>query len=374
MGCRLGVVGLGHWFAWLKAGVNSDEGLDLRKAVGTRPFADKAELLASFGIDNASYYISDASGSIPEDFFNGIDMVHISDPNRFHMLQAMESLRHGKKVIVEKTLATDEGQFRSIVNHIRDNGLEGSVYLHLHYIHKQPSVRLASELKDIIAREGRIRSISAVFFEEASEEDMRRTWLLDMANGGIFMDWVHPYEVIYYSTRCRFGALSNIRNLIVNENYSREFPTGVESVVGLSGENFAEGATATIRVAKGVPAGKSARSIRMLFESGKVLGMEFPGHDKEFSSPERGSLGFAVSDGGQQMGQLTGSNTSELFVGDVINLCRDGSHGGLKIDDIEEIFRPQWEYQRVYKAIGIESGNEEVGRFISEGISNSPHV
>ncbi len=374
MGCRLGVVGLGHWFAWLKAGVNSGEGLDLRKAVGTRPFADKAELLTSFGIDSSSYYISDASGSIPEDFFKDIDMVHISDPNRFHMLQAMESLRHGKKVIVEKTLATDEGQFRSIVNHIRDNGLEGSVYLHLHYIHKQPSIQLASELQGIVAREGKIRSISAAFFEETSEEDMRRTWLLDMANGGIFMDWVHPYEVIYYSTRCRFGALSSVRNLVVNESYSKEFPTGVESRVRLSGENFADGAAATIRVAKGVPAGKAARSIRILFESGKVLDMEFPGHDKEFSSPERGSLRFADTAVGQQMDQLTGSNTSELFVGDVIGLCRDGSHSGLKIGDIEEIFRPQWEYQRIYKSIGIESGNEEVGRFISDGISNSPHV
>ena len=365
-------MGLGHWFAWLKAGVNSGEGLDLRKAVGTRPFEDKAELLSGFGIDKASYYISDASGSIPEDFFNGIDMVHISDPNRFHMLQAMESLRHGKRVIVEKTLATDEGQFRSIVNHVRDNGLEGSIYLHLHYIHKQPSVQLASGLGGIIAREGKISAVSAAFFEEVNEEDVRRTWLLDMANGGIFMDWVHPYEVIYYSTRCRFGALSSVRNLVVNESYSKEFPTGVESTIGLSGENFVDGATATIRVAKGVPAGRSAKSIRILFESGRILNMDFPSHEREFNSQERGALRFDGSDDAQP-GRLSGSNTSEMFVDDVMDLCK-GSHSGLKIGDIEEIFRPQWEYQRMYKGIGMESGGDAVNRFISEGVSNATHA
>jgi hypothetical protein len=64
----LGVVGLGHWFSWLEKGLGEGKGLDLKKAVGTRPYDDKKSLLESFGIGRENYFISDRDGNIPIKF------------------------------------------------------------------------------------------------------------------------------------------------------------------------------------------------------------------------------------------------------------------------------------------------------------------
>ena len=274
----LGVIGLGHWFKWLRAGIGSKGGLHLKKAAGTRPFDDKKDMLTNFGMAKQDYYIADSNGKVPEQFFDDISIVHISDPNRFHAIQIMDSLKHGKYVITEKTFAVNHDQFKEVEQFIRSNGYEGKAYLHLHYLHKQPTIALKAMLPDLVMNNGRIKSIDATFFEEINEEDPRRTWLLDISNGGIFMDWIHPYEVIYYSTSADFGRIKKAANFVTNPSYNETSPTGVEVIVEVNGINYSKDATATVRAAKGVEKKYANKSIRFTFESGNYLIMCFPGH------------------------------------------------------------------------------------------------
>jgi predicted dehydrogenase len=367
MDYKLGVVGLGHWFSWLTAGLGVEGGLELVKAVGTKPFEDKKELLSSFGISRENYYISDDEGRIPDGFFDGIDMVHISDPNKFHALQITDSLRKGKHVVTEKTIAIDEDQFNEIKSFIVKNGYQDRLYLHLHYLHKQPTIQLKESLQHLVKEHGRIKSIEASFFEPVNGEDVKRTWVLDMQNGGIFMDWVHPYEVIAYSTGCSFGNILDLKNIIINPSYSTQNASGVEAKVELKGDSFVDGASATVRVAKGVPDGYANKSIKIHFESGAQMLMCFPSHDAEFNTKERGKLVTIGTDGSVLSSKiLTGKNSSEIFVKEIMDF-REGKHDGLKLDDIERIFKPQWEYQKLIKSSPLLGDNGTVSKFLEDG-------
>ena len=58
----------GHWFGWLEKGLGEGKGLNLKKAVGTKPYDDKKVLLESFGIDRENYFVSDADEEFPKGF------------------------------------------------------------------------------------------------------------------------------------------------------------------------------------------------------------------------------------------------------------------------------------------------------------------
>ncbi len=369
---KLGVVGLGHWFGWLEKGVGEKGGLMLVKAVGTKPFEEKVELLTGFGITKEKYYISDKDGRIPERFFDGLDLVHISDPNRFHKEQAIESLKSGKRVIVEKTLAVNEREFDEIKSFVKKNGMEDMIYLHLHYLHKQPTIALARKMPELVRKYGRIKSIEANFFERVNEEDPRRTWLLAPENGGIFMDWVHTSEVIFRTTDCKFGNLKRVSDFAVNRNYDSVNPTGVEAVIGVSGGNYEEGATATMRMAKGTESIYASKSVKATFSSGFSVLLCFPGHEAEFNNAnERGALMTFDQNGTEvNLERLTGSNTSEMFVSEVLDFC-EGKHEGLDLDEISEIFRSQWEYQRTAGTRKLITDRETIDAFLGNGMAGS---
>jgi predicted dehydrogenase len=377
---NLGVVGLGHWFTWLETGIGKGTQLNLKKAVGTKPFEQKVELLTRFGISRENYYLSDNEGRLPEQFFQGLDIVHISDPNMYHAEQTKEVLAHDGRqsgpgqrmcVVTEKTLAANRREFEEMASFIRKNGHENDVYLHLHYIHKQPTIALASMLPGLVSRNGRITSIKATFFEEANGEDSRRTWLFGPENGGIFMDWIHPFEVIFYSTRCKFGELEQVTDFATNTDYDKVNPTGVEATVPIIGQNSANGATATVRVAKGVKNGYGNKSMALTFESGSRALLYFPGHEAEFNvSGNRGRID--IFDGKKPKlptasHMLTGPNSSELFIRDVLNLCT-GKNTGLTLDEITEIFKPQWEYQQLSKQMKLIKEEKAVNEFLKNGI------
>lgn len=368
---KLGVIGLGHWFAWLTTGLGVEGGLDLKKAVGTKPFEDKKELLDSFGITRENYYTSDRNGNVPEQFFEGIDIVHISDPNKFHYEQTVDALKHGKYVITEKTLAANAEEFRNLNSFLQSGNYSNKVYLHLHYLHKQPTIELAKALPELIKQNGKIKSVQAAFFEPVNAEDPKRTWLLSMENGGIFMDWVHPYEVVYYTTRCSFGKILELKNFVTNPSYDQNNPTGVEATLELSGENYASGATATMRAAKGVEKKYESKSIKFTFESGAYLMLCFPSHDVEFNTGERGRMELIKEEGNLKKilmsRRFSGSNTSEIFIKEIL-LFANGEHKGLKMNEIAEIFKPQWEYQEMTKSKELIKDGKQVSLFLDQGI------
>ena len=369
---NLGVIGLGHWFGWLEKGVGEKGSLKLVKAVGTKPFEEKAKLLTSFGITKGRYYISDPDGRIPGEFFEGLELVHISDPNRFHKAQAIESLEYGKRVIVEKTLAINEREFDEMKSFLKKRGVEDKIYLHLHYLHKQPTLALAREMAGLVAKYGKITSVEANFFEPANEERPRRTWLLAPENGGIFMDWVHTSEIIFKTTKCSFGRIKRASDFGVNTDYDSVNPTGVEAVIEVSGRNYEDGTVATMRMAKGTEKALANKTLRIVFRSGLSVFACFPGHEAEFNNAgARGALKILDAKGKEVSSEsLSGQNSSEIFISEVLDFC-NGKRIGLNLDEITEIFKSQWEYQRTAGTRRLITDRESIDAFLKSGAGST---
>ena len=108
---NLGAVGLGHWFDRLHAGMKKANRIMITKAVGTSPLESKIALLARFGIPTVNYYQADKYGHIPEQFYNEIDIVHISDPNQFHAMQSIDALKRSNKKFANRALAAMRHEF-----------------------------------------------------------------------------------------------------------------------------------------------------------------------------------------------------------------------------------------------------------------------
>ena len=287
---KLGVIGLGHWFNRLNVGIQKVGGLTLVKAAGTKPFEQKTDILSDFKIGKDDYYISDEKGRLSQDFFNGIDLVHISDPNKFHAYQTRETLLQGKYAITEKSFAGTKREFNKISSFIKKNNYENKAYLHLHYIHKQPTLILKAMLPGLVKNHGKIKSVQATFFEKENEEDARRGWLFAPENGGIFMDWIHPFEILYYAAEAGFGEIKDLSIYGVNTSYDDTNPTGVQAAIALKGKYYTNDAAAKINVAKGVKNGNQNKSIKIIFESGKYTKLCYVGSEIEFGSDERGTL------------------------------------------------------------------------------------
>ncbi len=371
MDYKLGLVGFGHWFNRLNVGIQKVGGLSLSKVVGTKPYSEKSHVLEGFGIGDSRYYIAEKDGSIPPTFFDGIDVVHISDPNKYHAGQSIDSLSHGKYVVVEKSLAVDERQFNEVSAFIRSNKLEDRVYLHLHYLHKQPTLEMRKAIPELVSRYGQIIGVKGTFFEKESGEDSKRTWIFGMESGGLFMDWIHPFEILYHATGSRFGSISELSLYQVKEAYDSANPTGINAVVRLQGRHYKEGATASISVAKGVRPEFDSKFIIFQFESGVQARLEYVGSEREFMSDDRGSITLLDKKGFvMERRSLSGPNSSEIFVNEILDLCR-GSHLGLSISEIAEIFAPQWEYQRMLPGKELIRDAPSVDMFVRGAINSA---
>ena len=367
----MGVIGIGHWFKRLQGGLESVGGIRVTKALGTKPYESKARTLEELGIGRDSYYTVGGDGIIPQPFFDGIDIVHISNPNEFHSSQIRQSLVKGKKAIVEKTYATNKMEFDEIKRYLREGGLERSVYLHLHYLHKMPTIRLRKSIKELVAKHGRITGITATFFEKTDEEDARRAaWLLKMGSGGIFMDWVHPFEVAYHSAGASFGKIGKLDLYVVNGSYDGANPSGVMADVALKGKRFTEGAKMRVNIAKGTDQKYAKKSMLFAFEDGAYVRLGYIGSEVE-TKENRGEFETGMVIDGVRKAESTvvlpGRSSSEMFVKEIIKLCK-GKRAGLSLSQISKVFKPQWDYQRLSGKQELIRNPIEVERFLENGI------
>ncbi len=367
----MGVVGIGHWFRRLQSGLESVGGVKVTKALGTKPYETKAQMLEDLGISRANYYTVGTDGLIPAEFFEDVDLVHISNPNEFHASHIRQSMSKGKKAIVEKTYATNKAEFDEIKRYLKEGGLEQSIYLHLHYLHKLPTIQLRKSIKELVAKNGKITSISSTFFEPADDEDARRTWLFEMRNGGIFMDWVHPFEVVYNTTGASFGKITKLNLYATNDSYSATNPTGVMAELGLKGERFADGALMKVSVAKGVDPKYSRKSVLLNFESGAYVRLGYVGSEKE-SKENRGEFETGRVVNGSRIvestARLPGKSSSEMFVKEILKLCKD-KRAGLRPSQISKVFKPQWDYQRLSRKQTLIKDPKEVEMFLESGMT-----
>ncbi len=369
---RIGVIGIGHWFGRLHAGMITVGGLEVVKALGTRPYESKAETLKGFGIGSGMYLTTDKTGAIPDAFFDGIDAVHVSDPNMYHARQTIDSLEHGKKAIVEKSFAVTRDEFDEFESYVKGRKKESEVYLHLHYMHKQPTIALRKSIGALTEKYGKVTEVRSTFFEAANEEDERRAaWLFGPENGGLFMDWIHPFEVAYHATGSRFGKMTELGIYAVNPGYDSANPTGVYASTEVSGGYFAVGARFSVSIAKGTDARFAQKAMRLYFESGASATLRFTGSEHEFSGQRRGSLEVGELRSGVyrslESRELEGENSSEIFVREILELCSGRNHG-LGLNEIAGIFAPQWEYQHMLDSVELTKDPRAVRRFLDRAV------
>lgn len=369
---KMGVIGIGHWFKRLEAGLQKVGGIRVVKAVGTKPYEAKAEMLKSLGITNESYYTMGGDGRIPEQFFDGIDVVHISNPNEVHANQAMQALSRGKRTIVEKSYAVNKAEFLAFKKFVKEGNYGKSVYLHLHYVHKMPSISFRRSIKELSEKHGKITGITGTFFEPADAEDARRAgWLLDMRSGGLFMDWIHPFEVAYYTTGAYFGKITNLNLYVTNPSYSDKDPSGLMAEMPLKGKRVAEGATIRVNIAKGVEPNYSRKSMLFNFADGAYAKLDFLGSNNE-SSENRGVFETGKVVNGVKIPDFSsttsGRSHSEFFVKDILKLC-NGKRAGFSMSQVAKVFGPQWDYQKLSKKQTLIGGAKEVGLFLENGIN-----
>ncbi|MGC8479225.1 MAG: hypothetical protein ACP5M9_00955 [Candidatus Micrarchaeia archaeon] len=367
MAYNLGAVGFGHWFERLYAGMVKTDQIRLAKVIGVSDIASKAERLRMVGISKENYYRMEPNAPLPEEFFEGLDIVHISDPNDYHAKQTIQSLKKGKMTITEKTWGVNKEEFYSVVNFIKENRLEDKAYLHLHYLHKLLTIELEKILEDMLKEYGKIIGIAATFYEPTREEDMRRSsWLFSKESGGLFMDWIHPFEIIYRGMSAENVKLNKLNLYITNSTYNKENPTGIEASISLFGGKFANNAKGTVRIAKGAPVDKKA--VRIYLESGAYIELMYLDSDREASTGMRGCWTL-VKDGVELRTQCPrGKDTSEFFIEDIIKKL-NGQSSEFSIEFMEKIFDTQWQYQELSNNLQLNSNSKDIAEFIARGTS-----
>jgi hypothetical protein len=298
--------------------------------------------------------------------------VHISDPNEFHAQQTLQALFKGKIALTEKTLGVNRQEFQKVLDYAEWNGLQSKLYLHLHYAHKLLTLGLPELLKRFTKEYGSVVATSCTFFEaENPNSDRRRLWLFELKNGGLFMDWIHPFEIYYKGGLVERFDLKEIKPYGVNQDYDTVNPTGIYAKVELSGTFFRPGTTAQIRIAIGLKSRGQKKCMRFVFEKGQCLELEFVNSEAEYLSDKRGVWILKDKVGGEIIASdsPTGPTPSDILVNDILELCR-GRNPGFTADDMRAIFEPQWRYQEMLPGAKLVMDGAEVDKFVEDGFEN----
>jgi hypothetical protein len=372
MAYNLGVIGLGHWFERLYEGMVKTNQLKLTKVVGTTGVDAKRERLASLKVPESNYYQVKGDQPLPDGFFQGLDIVHVSDPNEFHSEQTIQALSKGKVVLTEKSFGGSREEFEKVIDYVQKNNLQDKVYLHLHYAHKLLTMNLPDMLKRMTNSYGKIVSTSFTFFEPVHPNvDRRRLWLFQLKNGGIFMDLIHPFETYYKGALADSFELINMYPYLANPDYDKVDPTAVHARVKIGGTFFKAGATADIRVAIGLKIQHQKKCLRLLFDKGQCLDLEYLDSGSEYNTDSRGVWILRAGLDGDMIdaGAPKGPTPSDILVNDLLELCR-GKNPGFTIAELNIIFGPQWIYQEMLKSTPLITDAAKINAFISDGLDN----
>lgn len=361
---NLGTVGLGHWVRRLHEVLKQHQEIKLVKTVGTRAFDDKKEELEKYGISEDKYYRVNAGDNLPDSFFEGLDIVHIASPNQFHKSQTIQALENGKVTVTEKTFATNKQDFDEVLKFIHDNKLENRVTVHLHYLSKTLTEELRKRLPQLIENYGKITSISATFFEKISAEDGRRSWLFKPENGGIFMDWIHPVEIISNVLGADDWRLVDAKTFIVQPLYDVVNPTAAEAKFGVSGRNF-KSCLAVVRIGKGFE--MEHKRIKINFENATV-DLGYLSTEEEFLTGKRGEMKIVA--GNTQTIVPKGQLSYEVMIDEILGML-NGIQPRLILEDIKKIYEPEWKFQEITKKLQPVKDIEEIQKFVQDGLKNS---
>ncbi|MBI5355954.1 MAG: Gfo/Idh/MocA family oxidoreductase [Candidatus Aenigmarchaeota archaeon] len=363
---RLGIVGVGHWAERLQKSMATEK-IAFHKALDISTFEEKKKFLDSFCIDASRYYQISPGAALPKEFFHGIDIAQIASPVQYHKSQTIQALESGKRVVTEKSFAANRDDFNEVADFLRDGGYENNLYVHLHYLRKMPTMRLASMLQSAIKEYGNITSVNGTFFEDYREEDRRRKWLFRPENGGIFLDWIHPVEVIARGCGANFKECLDAKTFVITPDYG-EYPSGALGTFTVSGKNFAAGATATISVGKGFQS-LTHKVLRINFESA-FLDLAYMDSEREIITGQRGSVRLVELDGHKTIlyEHLKGPIAYDFLIDDMVRLCQ-GTQPHLLLPEMSNIFDPVWMFNEAAKD-PVTNAND-VAEFTKSGVDRT---
>lgn len=314
----------------------------------------------------------DPAAQLPEEFFEGIDAVHIASPNQFHSSQTVQCLEHEKTTVTEKTLATTREDFDAVLKFIVENGHTDRFFPHLHYLGKALTRTAPSIASDLTQRYGRIRRAVATFFEW-KEDDLRRRWLFQRQNGGVFMDWAHASAVIAHICNATFEDCYDPQLYAVNPELDPANATGATAKFKVSGDIFTSNAEAVVNVAKGLPRGTSYKHLRLHFEKNAMLDLSYVGSDQEYNLGLRGSWRTVELDGPARIvkeGEPKGPVSYEIMVQNLVTLIETGKPP-LSMDEVKRLYEPQWLFQEAAEGMKAVADEASVKRFIAKYLTET---
>ncbi|MBI3413591.1 MAG: Gfo/Idh/MocA family oxidoreductase [Candidatus Aenigmarchaeota archaeon] len=371
---NLGAIGMGHWFERLQRSIQRGGRIAITKAVGLKSYEEKIGIMEKLGLGRENYFQINPGDPLPENFFQDIQLAYIASPNQFHASQILQCIDHGKAVVVEKTFGINKSEMDKVIDYIKKNNWYNKVHLHLHYLRKALTMSLPSLLVNATREYGKVISVAATFFEQENAEDRRRTWILKPESGGIFLDWIHPIEVLYKYAGAEFADCRGVETFIIRPEYDGVNPTAVQAVFNVKGRLFADSATVTIRVGKGFPHGVTCKTIRFYLETDAFLEINYADSEQEYNSDFRGTWQlWEVPDGKPRVvegGIPSGATPYELLVRDIINML-EGGNNTMTIEDIQKIYEPQWKFQDVSKNVKPVSNESAIKIFIKAGIEKT---
>lgn len=335
---QLGVVGLGYWPTQFEDVADGD--LTFVRGADVVPYSDKSDVLDRLDIEREEYtnLTNSPHGQIRADFFDDIDAIQIASPISVHEPQTLQTIREsgdGTVVAVDKAYGPDLSSFHAVEAY--SEATDTTVYPQLHYIRKQPTIRMESVLPEAVEEHGRITRVEASFVEERCEEDRDRTWLLEPEQGGIVMDWIHPIETLVYASDASFEEVHGTEGFLVEPSYSDQHPTAVKASLTVDGEHFDDALYKGI-VGKGFKEGGTHKAMSITFEDGTLLHANYECGSVERSEGGAGSLLREDPEGEViDRERLSGATPYEMMVEDLVDAIETGSRP-LDASDQEEMY------------------------------------
>lgn len=333
---RIGIVGAGHWSKRLVKGIE-DHPFEVSKTVDVLSYDDKEDLLRTIGVPRDRHYRINPDDPLPDDFFEGIDVVQVASPVEYHLQQTREALDAGKFVVTEKSYAGDREEFEDALRML--DGRWDSSFLHLHYLNKIPTKTMPHVIERASEENGGVEHVEATFMEEKSAEDAARAWLFEPENGGVMLDWVHPVEVL--AAACGAHLTLEDASAYLSEPEYTDCATAASADFGVTGDLFADGATATINVGKGFD--ETHKRMRFVLSGDEHIDFVYADSETEFETDYRGEWVWRREGHVVESGKPTGPIPYEILIEEIGDAV-EGGGTWVNEDVLRRIYEPVWDY------------------------------
>ena len=265
-----------------------------------------------------------------------IDVVCIATPNGLHAKQALQCLRHGKHVVVEKPMALNKADAEKIIFQSLQSSKHVFVVMQNRY--SPPSVWI----KDLI-ESGRLGQIFMVQINCYWNRDERyyngQTWhgKKELDGGTLYTQFSHFIDIMYWL----FGDITNIQARFADFNHKHltEFEDS-----GLVTFDFVKGGMGSLNYSTSVSEKNFESSLTIIGEKGTVkIGGQYMNevdycHVQGYEMPE-----LPPSNPANNYGPYKGSAANHIYViENVVDTLRGRSSAstnameGLKVVDIIE--------------------------------------